>query len=241
VEIETDWKEKRSDADFIATHRRQEEVTRDSQAVDRRRFLVDSVRVSSVVALGTAAGFLVGRRGGASELRWQIDPDECIGCGNCATYCVLDESAVRCVQCFDMCGYCDICTGYFATNYQDIDTAAENQLCPTGAIIRDFIEEKAGQGFYEYTIDEPLCIGCGKCVKGCALMNGSLYLQVMQDRCVNCNECAIAVACPSRAFTRVPQETPYRLKKQAYTLIQQKVDDSQDPQARQLLQQVHHP
>ena len=52
------------------------------------------------------------------------------------------------------------------------------------------------------------CIGCGKCVKGCALMNGSLYLQVMQDRCVNCNECAIAVACPSRAFCRVSAERP---------------------------------
>jgi len=79
---------------------------------------------------------------------------------------VLDESAVKCVQCFDMCGYCDICTGYFDTNYSELTTAAENQLCPTGAIVRTFVEEKAGQRFYEYTIDLPKCIGCGKCVKG---------------------------------------------------------------------------
>ena len=115
------------------------------------------------------------------------------------------NSAVKCVQCFDMCGYCDICTGYLATGYQNVDTAAENQLCPTGAIVRTLIEEKAGQRFYEYTISTPLCIGCGLCVKGCALMNGSLYLQVMHDRCVDCNECAIAASCPTLAFDRIPR------------------------------------
>jgi electron transport complex protein RnfB len=58
-----------------------------------------------------------------------------------------------------------------------------------------------------------LCIACGKCVKGCnAFGNGSLYLQVQHDRCQHCNECAIAVACPSQAFRRVPAEDPYLLK-----------------------------
>jgi electron transport complex protein RnfB len=209
--------------------------------VDRRRFLVDTARVAGAVAFSGAVGYLAGSQGRASESRWQIDPDKCIGCGNCATYCVLDESAVKCVQCFDMCGYCDICTGYFDTNYQAVDTAAENQLCPTGALIRNFIEEKSGQRFYEYTIDLPLCIGCGICVKGCALMNGSLYLQVMHDRCVDCNECAIAVACPSQAFDRIPIETPYRLKNQAMAVIQQKAEDPQNVPARELLNQVYQP
>ena len=216
-------------------------MTSTEQTVDRRRFLVDTARVAGVVALAGGAGVLIGNRGRAAETKWQIDPDKCIGCGNCATYCVLDESAVKCVQCFDMCGFCDICTGYFDTNYQDVDTAAENQLCPTGSLVRKFIEEKAGQRFYEYTIDLPTCIGCGLCVKGCALMNGSLYLQVMHDRCVNCNECAIAVECPSRAFDQIPVETPYRMKQQALTLMRQKAKDPNNVEAAQLLTQVYQP
>ncbi|MHC4761400.1 MAG: hypothetical protein ACYS9H_08680 [Planctomycetota bacterium] len=36
-----------------------------------------------------------------------------MGCGNCATHCVLNESAVKCVHAYAMCGYCDLCTGYF--------------------------------------------------------------------------------------------------------------------------------
>jgi electron transport complex protein RnfB len=181
---------------------------------DRRGFLADGVRVAGVLAFGSAAAFLAGRRGREDEMVWQLDPDKCIACGNCASYCVLDVSAVKCLNCFDMCGYCDICTGYFDIDYLSLDTGAENQLCPTGAIIRAHKEPvvKAGQRFYEYTIDALLCIGCGKCVKGCALMNGSLYLQVMHDRCVNCNECSIAVACPSEAFCRVPAAQPYLVK-----------------------------
>ena len=206
--------------------------------LDRRGFLGGGLRVVGAISMGVGAGFLAGWRGRGADWFWQIDPDKCIGCTNCATYCVLDESAVKCVQCFDMCGYCDICTGYFDTNYSQLDTAAENQLCPTGAIVRTLVEEKAGQRFYEYTIDEPLCIGCGKCVKGCALMNGSLYLQVMHDRCVNCNECAIAAACPSRAFQRVPADRPYLLKQQALALIQQKAQESGGEPVRKLLDQV---
>ena len=90
-----------------------------------------------------------------------------------------------------------------------LTTAAENQLCPTGAIIRTFIEDP----YFEYTIDEPLCIGCGKCVVGCAAFgNGSFFLQVRHDRCINCDECAIAAACPSQAFKRVPIDKPYLMK-----------------------------
>ena len=140
---------------------------------------------------------------------WQLDPDKCIQRGNCATECVLEESAVKCVHVFAMCGYCKLCTGYFEPEPNALNTGAENLLCPTGAIRRKFIEDP----YFEYEIDEKLCIGCGKCVKGCNMFgNGSLQLQVRHDRCLNCNECSIARSCPAQAFRRVPASQPYLLK-----------------------------
>ncbi|MBN1673075.1 MAG: 4Fe-4S binding protein [Kiritimatiellae bacterium] len=143
------------------------------------------------------------------SMHWQINPEKCVQCGRCATECVLSPSAVKCVHAFGVCGYCDLCGGYHQPKAKVTDTAAENQLCPVGAIRRRFIEDP----YYEYVIDESLCIGCGKCVKGCnSFGNGSLYLQVRHDICVNCNDCAIARACPSDAFVRVPGDDPYLLK-----------------------------
>jgi electron transport complex protein RnfB len=105
-----------------------------------------------------------------------------------------------------MCGYCDLCGGYFRPETKDLTTAAENQLCPTSAIKRKYIEDP----FFQYDIDEALCIGCAKCVKGCGSFgNGSLQLQVRQNLCDNCNECAIARDCPAGAFSRVPSDSPY--------------------------------
>ncbi len=140
---------------------------------------------------------------------WQLDPAKCIQCGRCATNCVLQDSAVKCVHHFEMCGYCKLCFGFFQPGSQVLTSAAENQICPTGAICRKYLEEP----YYEYTIDESLCVGCGRCVKTCAAFgNGSLILQVRHDRCVNCNDCSIARECPADAFRRFPAETPYLLK-----------------------------
>lgn len=140
---------------------------------------------------------------------WQLDPKKCVQCGRCATACVMSPSAVKCVHAYAICGYCDLCSGYFIEKATKLDTAAENQLCPTSAIKRTFIEDP----YFEYTIIEDRCIGCGKCVKGCAAFgNGSLYLQVRHDRCKNCNICAIAEVCPAQAFKRVPVSEPYILK-----------------------------
>jgi electron transport complex protein RnfB len=176
----------------------------------RRTFLRDGLWAACLTALA-AAGAAVFAKSRKPKMVWQIDPLTCIGCGRCATHCVLNESAVKCVHAYAMCGYCDLCTGYFIPEAKELDTAAENQLCPTGAIKRTFVEDP----YFEYTIDESLCIGCGKCVKGCSgFGNGSLFLQVRHDRCLNCNECAIAAACPSQAFRRVPAEKPYLLKDQ---------------------------
>jgi electron transport complex protein RnfB len=179
------------------------------RTANRRGFLADGLRVAGAIGLGGMVGFLAGRRSGAEETIWQIDPAKCVACGNCATECVLDESAVKCVHSFPMCGYCELCTGYFEPNPNSLTSGAENQLCPTGAILRTLVEDP----YFEYHIDEPLCIGCGKCVKGCnAFGNGSLHLQVRHDRCVNCNDCSIALKCPSQAFLRLPAGNPYRIK-----------------------------
>jgi electron transport complex protein RnfB len=176
--------------------------------ISRRGFLRGGLQAAALVSAGGGGAALWNSRRFQPTV-WQIDPDKCIQCGNCATYCVLTPSAVKCVHAYAMCGYCELCTGYFPPGASQLNTGAENQLCPTGAIQRSFVEDP----YYEYVIDEPLCVGCGKCVKGCeAFGNGSLFLQVRHDRCVDCNQCAIATACPADAFVRVPADEPYLLK-----------------------------
>lgn len=184
-------------------------MTERNDTTTRRSFLRDACGGAFVLGVGGLAGYL-GARHRKNDFVWQIDPYICVACGNCATYCVLAESAVKCVHSYPVCGYCRICFGYFGPEPAEINEGAENQLCPTGAIDRKLIEEP----YYEYHIDEKLCNGCGKCVKGCnAFGNGSLHLQVRHDRCLNCNECSIAAACPSDAFRRVPADQPYLLKR----------------------------
>jgi len=176
---------------------------------DRRNFLRSCLRGAACAAVGGAAvGALT--RVKADDYVWQIDPHKCTQCGLCATECVLNPSAVKCVHAYALCWYCDLCGGYHQSYTRDTDTAAEHQLCPTSAISRTYIENP----FYKYDIDEARCIGCGLCVRGCnAFGNGSMFLQVRHDRCTNCNECAIARACPADAFVRVPASEPYILKK----------------------------
>jgi electron transport complex protein RnfB len=149
----------------------------------------------------------------ASASVWQLDPQKCLRCGQCATACVLQPSAVRCFHAYEMCGYCKLCTGFFDPEPIDLNEGAENQLCPTAAIIRTSV----GDPYYQYKIDKTLCIGCAKCVEGCNRFgNGSLYLQIQQDLCVRCNECAIARVCPADAFRRVPVSEPYLRKEIAH-------------------------
>jgi electron transport complex protein RnfB len=140
---------------------------------------------------------------------WQIDPDLCTACGRCRDNCVLVPSAVKCVQAYAVCGYCDLCGGYFHGKARILNTGAENQICPAAAIKRTFVEDP----YFEYTILEERCVGCAQCVIGCAAFgNASLYLQIRHDRCANCNDCSIARSCPAQAISRVPRERPYRLR-----------------------------
>ncbi|MBN2236158.1 MAG: ferredoxin [Bacteroidales bacterium] len=181
----------------------------DSNTYQNRR---DFVKKVGKWTLAIPIGYLTGSmlmKSSAQEFVWQIDPHKCTQCGQCETNCVLTVSAVKCMHAYQMCGYCDLCSGYLRQGVKELNTGAELQLCPTSAIKRSFVENP----YFAYTIDEELCNACGKCVKGCAdFGNGSLFLQIKQDLCVNCNQCSIAQSCPADAIQRVPASTPYLLK-----------------------------
>jgi Na+-translocating ferredoxin:NAD+ oxidoreductase subunit B len=180
--------------------------------VSRRTILKVGAVAAGVVGAG-AAGYLLTKGGRKDGLVWQIDFAKCTQCGKCATECVLSPSAVKCMQAYKICGYCDFCFAYSPPDVPPDPTlevqAAEGQLCPTGAIRRKWIQGP----HFEYAIDESLCIGCAKCIKGCITFgNGSLFLQALHNRCLNCDECSIAAACPADAWRRVPASHPYLLK-----------------------------
>lgn len=180
--------------------------------IARRKFLRS---LGTVVAggsiLAVTGGLAWKTKAVESDYYWQIDPAKCTQCGRCETHCVLPVSAVKCFHANRVCGYCDLCGGYYRTNVKELNTAAENLMCPTGAIERKFVEDP----YFEYTINESLCNGCGKCVKGCSSFgNGSLYLQIKRDLCVDCNECKISTVCSADAISRVPYTLAYNLKDQ---------------------------
>lgn len=176
--------------------------------IKRRDFIRKSLHAVAGLTAGGLAGILFSKSS-SEEMVWQLDPTICIQCEKCSVNCVLPHSAVKCVHSYSMCGYCDLCSGYLQPGTKSRDTGAESQLCPSGALKRTYVEDP----YFEYTIDEDLCVGCGKCVKGCnSFGNGSLYLQTRHDRCLNCNQCSIARRCPSQAWKRVPASQPYILK-----------------------------
>ena len=178
------------------------------KAKNRRDFIRSGARLSLALALGGIGGLALSKST-REKWVWQIDPFKCTQCGRCATECVLKPSAVKCIHAYNLCGYCDLCGGYLKPGAVARATGAESQLCPTSAIRRKYIEEP----YFEYVIDEKLCIGCAKCVKGCTSFgNGSLHLQIVHSICVNCNECSIARLCPSDAITRVKSSNAYQVK-----------------------------
>lgn len=184
--------------------------TSERASVNRFDFLRQGFSRLAALGLGLVGGLAAyGAR--KKNTVWQIDPAKCVQCEHCATSCVMTPSAVKCVQSYPICGYCRLCFGYFQPNAPELTSAAENQLCPTGAIERRFVEDP----YWEYNIEEEKCIGCAKCVKACGMFgNASFYLQVRHDRCVNCNDCSIARQCPADAWVRLPADQPYLLKHQ---------------------------
>lgn len=177
----------------------------------RRDFVKKAGKIAAAIPMAYLSVNIL-KKTSATEFVWQIDPFKCTHCGQCETHCVLTPSAAKCMHSYEMCGYCDLCSGFLRQGVKDMDTGAEVQLCPTAAISRKFVEDP----YFEYKIDESLCTGCAKCVKGCAdFGNGSFYMQIKHELCKNCNQCSIAIACPSNAIERIPASQAY-LPKSGY-------------------------
>ncbi len=175
----------------------------------RRKFIDSSLRILGLAGIGGAAGVLTRRASGSAV--YQVDPFKCTACDLCRTSCVLSLSAVKAVNDFDKCGYCMLCPAYFdVTSMPDEKGVPAGKVCPQDALKRRVVgkvdAEDPNNNYYEYFVDETRCDGCGKCVKACKppAGNGSLRLEIRYARCVECNECAIQIACPDRAIIRVP-------------------------------------
>ncbi|HEY0865841.1 MAG TPA: 4Fe-4S binding protein, partial [Fimbriimonas sp.] len=121
----------------------------------RREFLVEGVRLAGLAGTSFLLGGLATRSQAATTV-WQIDPEKCTQCGLCATSCVIEPSAVKCVHAYAHCGYCQLCFGLFRDKRTGDTTTAENARCPTDAISRTFVEDP----YHQISVDENACIGC---------------------------------------------------------------------------------
>lgn len=179
----------------------------------------DVTRRVAVLALAGGAGFLVRKAHG--QVVWQVNASKCVNsrlgevgveaCTLCTSSCVVSLSAVRAVNEYSKCGRCNICPAYFnIASAVDEKGLPSEKLCPRDAITRKAIgkidPEDPSNNFYEYSIDEEKCDGCGRCVMKCKepLGLGSITLRVRYDRCVNCNNCAISISCPKSALEQIP-------------------------------------
>jgi electron transport complex protein RnfB len=174
----------------------------------RREFIDRSFRVIGIAGIGGAAAVLARRA--VSNTVFQVDPSKCVACDLCRTSCVLSHSAVKAVNVFKECGYCQLCPAYFdVTSMPDEMGLPTGKVCPQDALQRRVVgkidEEDPNNNYYEYVVDESLCDGCGKCVKACKppAGNGALRLEVRYNRCVECDSCSIGIACPENAIVRI--------------------------------------
>lgn len=189
------------------------------EPMTRREMLGHTARGAVVAGLGGTALYLGKKAEG--QLVWQLDPTQCVNsrlgalgvdvCGLCTTECVVAQSAVRAVNDYAKCGRCYICPAYFnVTSAVNEEGLPSEKLCPRDAIERREIgevdPEDPANNYYEYTIDESRCDGCGLCVMACKEPAGlgSITLRVRQNICVDCNRCSIATACPDQAYDRAP-------------------------------------
>jgi len=185
----------------------------------RRELLGHAARGLALTGLGGVTGVLFLKAHATNA--WAIDAGRCVNsrlgafgidaCQRCATDCVLSLSAVRAVNEFSRCGRCYVCPAYFKiTSAVGPDGLPSERVCPRDAIKREAIgwidPDDPANNFYEYSIDESLCNGCGLCVMECKEPAGlgSIRLEVRHDVCLDCNRCSIAAVCPEDAYDRLP-------------------------------------
>jgi electron transport complex protein RnfB len=188
-----------------------------SDKYNRREVLGHAARGVALLGLTGTAGLLALKAN--KTYAWTIAHDRCINsklgavgvevCELCATDCVLTLSAVRAVNDFSKCGRCYICPAYYEiTSAVGPDGLPSEKVCPRDAIKREAIgwidPDDPANNFYEYTIDDMLCNGCGRCVLECKEPAGlgSIRLEVRHNVCLDCNRCSIATACPEDAYDR---------------------------------------
>jgi len=193
-----------------------------SDEYPRREVLGHAARGAALLGLAGLTGVLAVKAN--KTYAWTIDTGMCINsklgalgveiCELCATDCVLTLSAVRAVNEFSECGRCYICPAYYdVTSAVGSDGLPSKKLCPRDAIERKEIgwvdPDDPANNFYEYTINEKLCNGCGRCVMGCKEPAGlgSIRLEVRHNVCLDCNRCSIATACPEEAYDRSAVQT----------------------------------
>jgi len=193
-------------------------VSDERDKLTRREVLGHAARGAALVGLVGTAGILSLKS--LKTYAWTINPSTCINsklgevgvevCELCATDCVLALSAVRAVNEFSACGRCYVCPSYFKiTSAVGPDGLPSEKVCPRDAIKREAIgwidPDDPANNFYEYTIDETKCNGCGRCVLECKEPAGlgSIRLEVRHNVCLDCNRCTIASACPEDAYERL--------------------------------------
>ncbi len=177
--------------------------------MDRRNFIKKGIEALGVMTVASIGGIAL-TRSVNGETVWQIDPEKCSLCGKCATLCVLNPSAVKCVIDYKLCEGKKDNPAYFKRGVKEFVDNPENRVCPSGALKR----KKINDNYYEYSVDESLCIGCGKCgLQSRKKGTGAMYLQIKHNKCVHCNECAIDVGCPEHAIKRISSKQAYLLKK----------------------------
>lgn len=159
-----------------------------------------------ICMLTVSGAFIFNSRSGAdSDPKgfWSILNSKCIGCGGCATECVIPSSAAKADMNQEACIGLDACPAFYKKTKGDFSRGRENQNCPTGALTRTDLRN----GKFKYTVDKKKCIGCGRCTRACQKKgDGALTLIIDPEYCLECNECSIVAECPKDAVVRTDEK-----------------------------------